>query len=956
MANLPISGLDAGVAVSDTDLLPNVQVVGVGPVKTTAQQIKTYVLTSPSITGAAVFGAGATFASPISTSGIANSGLITTPNITVSSSATLNTVSAASLNLSGNLTVGGDISITGDINFGVTNGSVLFGNSTGSISQDNSNFYWDDTNNRLSIASGTSPSYNLQVTGNCRVLNASSEGFQSTADNAGRDLIVGKSTVATVLGYATDGVNSAAMVQGSNFNLSVNSKLSLQPYGGYVGIGTVNPTAALYISDPTDDSGADAVRMVIRAGTGAGSAYGGIRFQTREHTTGWGCDIQAVDDTSNAGGAMRFRTGTGVSTVPSEAMRISSARNVGVRNTNPGKIFSVGQNGGVNGEIGVYGNVSGVVTIQSQAAAGTYNFNLPTTSGTAGQVLASAGGGSSPMTWTSLEPVSVLVYGADNTGAANCATAFTNANAAPSILIPSGTYLVSSNVTFTKHVTILDGAVLNISNGVTVTFNAGMAADRYQIFNPTGTGKVVFDESQLTTGYPEWWGGFASAGSVNCYTAIQACIEACPITSFGVGNYYIGTTIKVQKTGRILRGTNSGYQSGGYVSAILMNDASQTLIQIGPDTYPSGGINDFLKSVRVEYLYFARTANPSISGSATGLRVQWCLYTYIENCQISENIIGIDLSGTVQTHVADVVVFRNLTGSGVAPDSFTGIFLNGDATISAAGGNASTYITDCTVLIGGYPALSSSNSRGIVIGYAGADTFLLRPEVNSCAIGIELLGSTGHPKTQTGDVDIHIIGAIVDVFTQWGIRVANCDSYASISIMDGYFAPGSGSGASAGIGIDTCIGSVSLTNNQTIGWPNSTCQGLYINNSQGVIATGNIYTGCAGGGVLMTGASLCRIQDICNNPAETSASAAVTLTNCNRCYIAPTIDGGSNVWASGVDLTGTGNTYIEVNVTAIGPTSINGGANDKLLYNATQITAVGAFPTSGTNYCSGCVG
>jgi hypothetical protein len=45
------------------------------------------------------------------------------------------------------------------------------------------------------------------------------------------------------------------------------------------------------------------------------------------------------------------------------------------------------------------GSSSGTVTVQAQAAAGTFNFNLPTTSGTAGQCLASGGGGGAAMTW-----------------------------------------------------------------------------------------------------------------------------------------------------------------------------------------------------------------------------------------------------------------------------------------------------------------------------------------------------------------------------------------------------------------------------------------------------------------------------------------------------------------------------------------------------------------------------
>lgn len=53
------------------------------------------------------------------------------------------------------------------------------------------------------------------------------------------------------------------------------------------------------------------------------------------------------------------------------------------------------------------GSVSGQVTFNPQADAGTYNFNIPTTAGTSGQVLTSGGGGSSPMTWASISSVAV---------------------------------------------------------------------------------------------------------------------------------------------------------------------------------------------------------------------------------------------------------------------------------------------------------------------------------------------------------------------------------------------------------------------------------------------------------------------------------------------------------------------------------------------------------------------
>ena len=58
------------------------------------------------------------------------------------------------------------ISIGDKINNAV-NGSVLFAGSGGALSQDNTNFYWDDTNNRLGLGNNT-PAYTLDVSGTGR--------------------------------------------------------------------------------------------------------------------------------------------------------------------------------------------------------------------------------------------------------------------------------------------------------------------------------------------------------------------------------------------------------------------------------------------------------------------------------------------------------------------------------------------------------------------------------------------------------------------------------------------------------------------------------------------------------------------------------------------------------------------------------------------------------------------
>lgn len=63
---------------------------------------------------------------------------------------------------------------------------------------------------------------------------------------------------------------------------------------------------------------------------------------------------------------------------------------------------TLGVAGTTLGSLSVAGSASGVVTIQPQAAAGTFNFNLPVAAGTAGQPLLSGGGAAAPQTYGTL--------------------------------------------------------------------------------------------------------------------------------------------------------------------------------------------------------------------------------------------------------------------------------------------------------------------------------------------------------------------------------------------------------------------------------------------------------------------------------------------------------------------------------------------------------------------------
>jgi hypothetical protein len=64
--------------------------------------------------------------------------------------------------------------------------------------------------------------------------------------------------------------------------------------------------------------------------------------------------------------------------------------------------LTIGKATSATGALALGGATSGTVTVTPQAAAGTYNFNLPTSAGTSGQPLLSGGGGASAMTFGTL--------------------------------------------------------------------------------------------------------------------------------------------------------------------------------------------------------------------------------------------------------------------------------------------------------------------------------------------------------------------------------------------------------------------------------------------------------------------------------------------------------------------------------------------------------------------------
>jgi hypothetical protein len=160
------------------------------------------------------------------------------------------------------------------VNTSLTAGSVVFAGASGAYSQDNANFFWDDTNNRLGIGTAT-PSFRLQV----ETDSDANTGIYTRNSNTGTSA-AGVLTVASLVGTVSVRAHSAAnsawpnstlIISDSGFTGGLNlfqngaNPIRLWTNGsermrvdasGNVGIGTSSPGTKLTVAGASE-----AIRM-----------------------------------------------------------------------------------------------------------------------------------------------------------------------------------------------------------------------------------------------------------------------------------------------------------------------------------------------------------------------------------------------------------------------------------------------------------------------------------------------------------------------------------------------------------------------------------------------------------------------------------------------------------------------------------------------------------------------
>ena len=235
-----------------------------------------------------------------------------------------------------------------------TTGSVVFAGASGTYTQDNANFFWDDTNNYLGIGT-TSPSAFCHTSG-------AGVGFKHTNGSVTMQMYTdGTNSVQTansIFFFQTTGANPFIISTNTTERLRVDAT-------GNVGIGTSGPTAKLDVRSAVA-SGANAdVAYFMNPASNVGSSAATIKIGATTVTSRFAY-VQALVSSGVNGHSLCFGTNANGAT-PTEKMRIDDAGNVGIGTTSPDANLTVN---------GAASFAAGTALLPSIARAGDLNTGL----------------------------------------------------------------------------------------------------------------------------------------------------------------------------------------------------------------------------------------------------------------------------------------------------------------------------------------------------------------------------------------------------------------------------------------------------------------------------------------------------------------------------------------------------------------------------------------------------
>jgi hypothetical protein len=392
--------------------------------------------------------------------------------------------------------------------------------------------------------------------------------------------------------------------------------------------------------------------------------------------------------------------------------------------------------------------------------------------------------------------VSVKEYGATGDGTTDDRTALFNSNAiGKTLLFPSGTYRVSSNLTLSVPCVFFKGAKLSIDTGIVVTISGDVSASPQDLFD--GLGTVVFSKTPQSGFLVEWWGGVAD-DSTNNSVPLQALENAIGTIGgnivFQNGTYKFEDSVYFDSTTNDIKFT---FRGQGFGTVLHLNDAaldedfllylnetsgSATALEFPGLRYEVRDLKVLGDTTQTLQQGFIRLNNSFFT--MTNVEMNYLLYG-VRCTQVCDNVTFKEVSFSLQTPVAanpttiteGSYLYKNeFSGDGLIMDSCHGSpwhQFNGLAKIKNCNGgqfnacvNGTFDLLDCTAIqfnachletYKSVPGIKIKNSR-VGINDCILWSYLRVDSAEENPAGIDFIGTV----TDQYPIEISDGGAIID--------------------------------------------------------------------------------------------------------------------------------------------------------------------------------------------------